>query len=83
MTQNQYKKVNKIYAKVEGIDAEVDALLHTLRSKYDNMSEANKDSDRGERLSNTISALEDASSAISSVLEELDNATSGYDEYQD
>lgn len=83
MTNAQYKKVKKLYSKFEGLQGELAGLLERLNSKYDNMSEKTKESERGERLSDTISCLSEAANELIAVMEEVDNSTNGYDEYDE
>lgn len=71
MNKNRRKRIQNICDQIEALREEFDAIIEEEQEAYDNMPEQLQDSEKGKAMYEGISSLEDISSSMESVQDEI------------
>ena len=71
MNKNRRKRIQNICDQIEALREEFDAIIEEEQEAYDNMPEQLQDSEKGNAMYEGISSLEDISSSMESVQDEI------------
>ncbi len=74
MNNQRRKEIAEISEEIEAIKARLESVLEEEQEAYDNLPEGIQDSDRGERMSEAISSLENALYDFDTIVENLSEA---------
>lgn len=71
MNKNRRKRIQNICDQIEALREEFDAIIEEEQEAYDYMPEQLQDSEKGNAMYEGISSLEDISSSMESVQDEI------------
>ncbi len=73
MNKTEQKKVSKILSRLQGMQAEFEALVAAMGEKISNRSERYTESEKGQDEQHEFSTLQDALNSIENAIDYLDN----------
>ena len=71
MNDNRKKEINRVIEQLDELRSEIERIAEEEGDDYDNLPEAIQYSERGERMTEVVRALEDQAFALEDIINEL------------